>query len=241
MRSEKINQFKYKGISSADMGIIITQSPNIESAERDEEYISVPGKSGDVINDNGRFKNITVSYEAALLSDDRPLDLMARKIKAWLQGETGYFKLTDTYDPNYFRMAAYSGSIDIEDKIRKIGITTLNFNCKPFKYRIDGENDIEITKATTLYNPEEWESLPYIKIVGSGAVTLHINNNSFYISAIDDYIEINSELQSAYKSNTLQNSKINFATFPTLSAGTNNISWVGSVSKIIIKARWCCI
>lgn len=241
MRSEKLNQFKYKGISSADMGIIITQSPNIGSAERDEEYISVPGKSGDVINDNGRFKNITVSYDVNLLSDERPLDLMARKIKAWLQGETGYFKLTDTYDPNYYRMAAYSGSIDIEDKMRKIGITTLNFNCKPFKYRIDGENDIEITKATTLYNPEEWESLPYIKIIGTGAVTLHINNNSFYISTIDDYIEINSELQSAYKGNTLQNSKINFATFPTLCPGTNNISWVGSVSKIIIKARWCCI
>ena len=241
MRSEKLNQFKYKGISSADMGIIITQSPNIGSAERDEEYISVPGKSGDIINDNGRFKNITVSYDVNLLSDERPLDLMARKIKAWLQGETGYFKLTDTYDPNYYRMAAYSGSIDIEDKMRKIGITTLNFNCKPFKYRIDGENDIEITKATTLYNPEEWESLPYIKIIGTGAVTLHINNNSFYISTIDDYIEINSELQSAYKGNTLQNSKINFATFPTLCPGTNNISWVGSVSKIIIKARWCCI
>lgn len=92
MRSEKINQFKYKGISSADMGIIITQSPNIGSAERDEEYISVPGKSGDVINDNGRFKNITVSYDVNLLSDERPLDLMARKIKAWLQGETGYFQ-----------------------------------------------------------------------------------------------------------------------------------------------------
>lgn len=241
MINEKINQFKYKGISSADMGIIVTQSPNITSAERDEEYISIPGKSGDVINDNGRFKNITVSYDVALLSDERPLDLTARKIKAWLQSETGYFKLTDTYDPNYYRMAAYSGSIDIEDKVHKIGITKLNFNCKPFKYRIDGENDIEITKATTLYNPEEWESLPYIKIIGTGAVTLHINNNSFYISAIDDYIEINSELQSAYKGNTLQNSKINFTTFPTLSAGTNNISWVGSVSKIIIKARWCCI
>lgn len=241
MRSEKINQFKYKGISSADMGIIITQSPNIGSAERDEEYISVPGKSGDVINDNGRFKNITVSYDVNLLSDERPLDLMARKIKAWLQGETGYFKLTDTYDPNYYRMAAYSGSIDIEDKVHKIGITTLNFNCKPFKYRIDGENDIEVTKATTLYNPEEWESLPYIKIIGSGAVTLHINNNSFYISSVDEYIEIDSELQSAYKGAVLQNSKINFATFPVLSEGTNNISWVGNVSKIIIKPRWCSI
>lgn len=241
MRSEKINQFKYKGISSADMGIIITQSPNIGSAERDEEYISVPGKSGDVINDNGRFKNITVSYDVNLLSDERPLDLMARKIKAWLQGETGYFKLTDTYDPNYYRMAAYSGSIDIEDKVHKIGITTLNFNCKPFKYRIDGENDIEITKATTLYNPEEWESLPYIKIIGSGAVTLHINNNSFYISSVDEYIEIDSELQSAYKGAVLQNSKINFATFPVLSEGANNIYWVGNVSKIIIKPRWCSI
>lgn len=238
---EKINRFTYKGISSADMGIIITRSPNITSAERDEELISVPGKSGDVIIDNGRFGNVNVSYEVNLLSDEIPLDLMARKIKAWLQGKAGYFKLTDTYDPNYYRMAAYSGSIDIEDKVRKIGITTLNFNCKPLKYRIDGENNIEITKKATLYNPEEWESFPYLKIMGDGAVTLYINNNSFYISAIDEYVELDSELQSAYKGNILQNSKINFANFPAFSVGANNISWVGNVSKIIIKARWRCL
>ena len=241
MMSEEINKFKYKGISSADMGLIITQAPHITSPKRDEEFVGVPGRSGDVIVDNGRFENTTVSYDVAMLSDERPLELMARKIKAWLQGETGYFKLTDTYDPNYYRMAAYSGNIDIEDKVRKIGITTLNFNCKPFKYRTDGENSIVLTASATIYNPEEWQSLPYIKIVGTGAITLSVNNNSFYISSIDEYIEIDSELQSAYKGAVLQNSKINFATFPVLSEGTNNISWVGNVSKIIIKPRWCSI
>ena len=241
MMSEEINKFKYKGISSADMGFIITQAPHITSPKRDEEFVSVPGRSGDVIVDNGRFENTTVSYDVAMLSDERPLELIARKIKAWLQGETGYFKLTDTYDPNYYRMAAYSGNIDIEDKVRKIGITTLNFNCKPFKYRTDGENGIVLTASATIYNPEEWQSLPYIKIVGTGAITLHINNNSFYISSVDEYIEIDSELQSAYKGAVLQNSKINFATFPVLSERANNIYWVGNVSKIIIKPRWCSI
>ena len=62
MRSEKINQFKYKGISSADMGIIITQSPNIGSAERDEEYISLPGKrSLSIMKSSGNGSHLIIS------------------------------------------------------------------------------------------------------------------------------------------------------------------------------------
>lgn len=241
MIDEHINRFIFNGKSSYDMGLIITETPHITSPERDVEFISVPGKDGDVINDNGKFNNISVTYPVNLISDERPLDLMAKKIKAWLQSEVGYFILTDTYDPLYYRKAAYTAALDIEDKVKKIGISAVTFNCKPFKYRKDGDNEIEITAPTTLYNPEAWKSQPYIKIYGSGAVTLQINNNSFYISAINEYIEIDSELQSAFKAATLQNSKISFSTFPSFGAGANSVSWVGNVSKIIIKARWCSI
>ena len=99
MINEHINRFIFNGKSSYDMGLIITETPHITSPERDVEFISVPGKDGDVINDNGKFKNVSVTYPVNLISDERPLDLMARKIKAWLQSEVGYFTLTDTYDP----------------------------------------------------------------------------------------------------------------------------------------------
>ncbi len=239
--NENINKFIFNGVSSADMGIIIAERPHITSPQRDIEYISVPGRSGDIINDNERFNNAEISYNVNIIADERPLNLMARKIKSWLQGRSGYFRLTDTYDLLYYRLAAYSSALDIEDKVNKIGITTITFNCKPFKYRIDGEREIALAAPTTLYNPEEWPSAPDIKKYGAGAVTLQINNNSFYVSNVDEYIEIDSELQSAFKGTTLQNSKISFATFPRLSPGANHISWVGNVSKITIKARWCCI
>lgn len=239
MRNERINQFRFKGISSADMGIIITNPPKITGAERDEEFISVPGRSGDIICDNGRFGNTSITYETALLSDDRPLDLIAKKIKAWLQGQSGYYRLSDTYDPNYYRMAAYSGKIDIEDKMQKIGLTTLQFSCKPFKYRTDGENAFEITTASALYNPEEWESLPYIKIIGNGDITLSINNNSYGFTDVSEYIEIDSEIQNCCKGTALQNSKTSFISFPKLSPGRNEFAFTGNVSKIIVVPRWC--
>lgn len=241
MIRENTNRFIFRNVSSADMGLIITETPHITSPERDVEFISVPGKDGDVINDNGKFKNVSVTYPVNLISDERPLDLMARKIKAWLQSEVGYFTLTDTYDPLYYRKAAYVAALDIEDKVKKIGISSITFNCKPFKYRKDGDRETVITQPTTLYNPEAWKSQPCIRIYGTGAVTLQINNNSFFISDIDEYIEIDSELQSAFKAATLQNNKISFSTFPSFGAGANSVSWVGDVSKIIIKTRWCCI
>lgn len=236
-----VNKFTYRGVSSADMGLIITGTPHIVSPERDVEFISVPGRSGDVIKDNRRFKNTPITYPVSLITDGEPIELMASKIKAWLQSEVGYFRLEDTYDPLYYRMAAYNGSLDIEDKARKIGITSISFNCKPFKYRHDGDRLTEIAQATTIKNPEAWESLPHITIYGSGAVTLLVNNRSFYISDINEYIEIDSELQSAFKGMTLQNDKINFSEFPSFKAGKNTLSWVGDVSKVIIKPRWCCI
>lgn len=144
------------------------------------------GRNGDIVTDNKRFKNIDATYKVAAASDTFSPEQTARKIKHWLQGEAGYFVLSDTYDPNYFRYACYYGKIDIENKLRLLGKATLKFNCKPFRYRIDGQREIRMTETGRIYNPEDWESAPYIKIVGSGDITLSINDASFAFRGIDD-------------------------------------------------------
>ena len=51
----------YLGTDSAEnYGIIMTAPPDHVIAERDIERKEVPWRSGDVIIDNGRYKNITV-------------------------------------------------------------------------------------------------------------------------------------------------------------------------------------
>lgn len=239
---EGINQFSYNGERSYDdMGLIITETPAFSSPERDITFTSVSGRNGDIVTDNKRFKNIDATYKVAAASDDFSPEQTARKIKHWLQGEVGYFVLTDTYDPNYFRYACFSGKVDIENKLLLLGKATLKFNCKPFRYRIDGRQEIRIAEPGQVYNPEDWESAPYIKIVGSGDITLSINNASFAFRGVDGYIEVDSEMQMAYKGTELQNDKTTFLTPPALLPGQNNISFLGAVEEIIIIPRWCCL
>lgn len=150
MITDYINHFTFNGYNSySDMGMIITETPAFPSPERDMSFISIPGRSGDIIKDNGRFKNVTISYKMAVLGEDKALDLMIKNIKAWLFAGTNYFKLSDTYTPGYYRYAAVNNAISFEQKMRLIGLGTIRFNCKPFMYLTCGDEITTFTAAGT--------------------------------------------------------------------------------------------
>ncbi|MBO5023580.1 MAG: phage tail family protein [Clostridia bacterium] len=237
-----INHFTFNGYNSySDMGMIITETPVFPSPERDVDFVSIPGRSGDIIKDNGRFKNITVPYKMAFWKDGTPLSTLINNIKAMLLSEAGYFKLCDTYHPGYFRYAAVSGSVSFARKMELIGSGTIRFNCKPFLYRDDGEEITSFTSAGTLENPEAFPSKPYIKITGSGNITMIVNNASFVFKDVEEYIEIDSEMMIAHKGTLSANVKMYTQNFPELLPGENSISWNGNVTSVEIKPRWCTV
>ncbi len=231
----------FKNSSSIEHNLYITGKGSYKGAARDISYQSIPGRSGDLIIDNGRYNNITIPYELALLTPERDFAEMSHIIKAWLLAEPGYFKLWDSYDESYYRLASYSSEADIEQELRDLGKLSVSFECKPFKYSFEGQRAVTLTAAESLYNAEEYNSNPYIKITGSGNITLSINNSSFYFTSVDGYIEIDSEIMNAYKGAERQNNKMTTPEFPTLAPGANAISWAGSVSSVEIVPRWCCL
>lgn len=117
-----LNQFTYNGKRSYDdFCLIITETPPFVFAERDVEFTSVSGRSGDIITDNGRYKNVQKEYKVTALTDTYPLPLLVQKVAAWLETTANYGILTDTYDPNYFRYACYTGKISFFRQIVKTG------------------------------------------------------------------------------------------------------------------------
>ena len=78
---------------------------------------------------------------------------------------------------------------------------------------------------------------PYIKVNGSGIITLTLNNKSIVLKDIQEYIELDCELEEAYKNNLNCNSKVECEDFPVLIPGINNISWTGNVSNIQMMYR----
>ena len=57
-------------------------------------------------------------------------------------------------------------------------------------------------------------------------------------SGISSYVEVDSELMSAYKGETLCNDKILFTRFPELEPGENMIQVSTGISKVEIIPRW---
>lgn len=244
-----MTSFTYNGRSSAEFGLHIEKKDVFSAPEYAAEFISIPGRSGDIINPNRRFANIKVSY-TVFLARKNVVTLASdlRDIKGWLYSEPDrYHELTDSYDAEYFRYGVISGSLDIEEQLNKVGSFTVTFNCKPFKYSFAGQQTMaEGNPRLTVTNPTTFDSRPYIKIYGSGTVQLMImpdgqGTTTWVISDVDEYIEIDSELMNCFKDTTLKNDTVTGDGFPMLKPGTTTIACAGNVQRIEVIPRWCCL
>lgn len=230
----------FAGKQSKDYGLFISGSGTYNAPERDVTAVSVPGRNGDLILDNGRWYNISVSYPAFIV---RNFNENAETIRAWIAGAIGYQQLEDDYHPDFYRLARYSGNIDWDMAALNIaGQTTLTFDCKPQRFLKLGETPIKIESATTLTN--NWQtSLPLITIWGEGAAGITINGETVQISNIPTNIVLDCDLQNAYSVSGLQNLN-NLITLPpsgnflSLIHGDNEISFSGGVTRIEIIPRW---
>ena len=244
-----MTSFTYNGRSSADFGLHIEKKDVFSAPEYDAEFISIPGRSGDIINPNCRFSNIKVTYTVFLArKNTAALASVLRDIKGWLYSEPGrYHELTDSYDAEHFRYGVISGSLDIEEQLNKIGSFTVTFNCKPFKYSFAGQQTIaDGNPRLTVTNPTAFDSRPYIKIYGSGTVRLMIQpegqgTSAWVLSGVDEYIEIDSELMNCYKDTVLQNDAVTGEGFPVLKPGGNSIACAGNVRRVEVVPRWRCL
>lgn len=245
------------GISSEDVGVVVERFPNQPGPARRLETVQIPGRNGDLIIDSGAYDNYTQEYEVYFHAGINRTPHAARKVRAWLAASTSYQRLEDSYDPEYFRMAYYAGPSDIENIMNEFGRMTISFVCKPQRWRKDGENIVTLEgkpegtdthKGITLYNFEQFASLPYIKVYGSekGEILVrHFDENGVQdkdskltFKDINGYVEIDSETQNAYRGTLNVNDTVSITEFPQLFPGENWISYNSGIDKIEIKPRW---
>ena len=158
-------------------------------------------------------------------------------VREWLQTATGYQRLEDSYDPEFYRLAYFSGPAEIENIMNQYGRMTISFMCKPQRWRKDGETPLLLTASQTIYN-ELFPALPLIKINGTGAGNLYVGGYTVEILSLDEYVMLDSDTQNAYKGTLNKNSTISAPEFPVLQSGDNVVDWDGNITSIEITPRW---
>ena len=242
--------FTFGSIKSDDYDIYISGSGTHNAPEEDVSRIEIPGRNGDLLIRKNRFKNIEVVYPAfTFASNAEGYAEKIREIRNALKSQTGYQRLQDTYHPDEFRMASFIAAIETSDTaVLRAGSFDLAFDCKPQRFLLEGENEIEYSNtggSTANYkivNPSRFPSKPLLKVTGYG--TLGIGSYNIAITGTaGQVLYIDCDIMECYSSTggilTPQNGKITVsAGFPELVGGDNNIQMPSTITALTITPRW---
>lgn len=173
----------FDGETAASFGVQILGKGTFNAPKRDVEMIAIPGRSGDLALDKGRFENIEVKYPARLIADST--EDFADAISAFrnfLCSRKGYCRLSDDYNPDEYRMAVYSRGLEADVDVLKAGKFDIVFDCKPQRWLNTGEEAVTVASGDTLTNPTLFESSPLLRIHGYGTV----NFNGYEIELVNE-------------------------------------------------------
>lgn len=173
--------FSYDGRTLAEFGAVISDIPRYEIALRDFESVSVPGKSGDILLDHKRFKNIQKQYKIAHIPtfSDLTDDEFMAAITAWLLPSGTYKEFRDSFNPGYFLRAVCTSVSSAMVELTGATTCTVTFNCEPFWRSDSGSVPVSLqdssgTVTWYYHNPEAFSAEPVIKIEGNGDFQLTV-------------------------------------------------------------------
>lgn len=233
----------FNGIPSTNYGIHVETPPVYATPERDYGVVHIPGRNGDLVIDNGSYKNVTRKYSISVGEIDGNFTTLAAGVSEWLHSASGYARLEDSYESDYFRLAYYVADAEMENLFHQAGKMSIEFNCKPARFLKAGERAVPFTTAGSISNPTFQKSFPKLTVVVSGSGTLTIGDQTITISGLtgSTRMVIDSELQDVYEEGSLTNlnSKVSFSDgFPLLSPGVNTITFTGSITSVEVIPRW---
>lgn len=167
--------FVYNGESSKTYGVYITDGAFYSAPMRDTTRVEIPGRNGAFLQDHGRFKNIQVVYRCTLYTEAETdfISGMA-DVRAWLCSVKGYARLTDDFNPNEYRMAAFVDGIGVSNIRPEVGTFDITFDAKPQRFLTSGETAQSIeTSGDTITNPTNFSSRPLLEVNGYGKIGIN--------------------------------------------------------------------
>lgn len=192
----------FNGISSEDLGIRIASPPSYSCPQKNRSSTQLLGRDGDIIIDYGTYNNVSRSYVMSLPIDEGEYTYYASKISGWLNGPSGYSRLEDSYEPEYYRMAIMTKELTFTNVNDSAIAFEVEFECKPQRFFKYGENYVLLCSASKaensysftinnkLKNPTSFSAKPLYRITTSNeqkpySIKIrHTKKNGLYYDAV---------------------------------------------------------
>lgn len=226
------NYFIFGNFDSRDFGVFTIREGVYNAPNRAYKQVSIPGRNGDLMIDQGRMENIDVKYPCLIY---RGFDSNLAGLRSALLSQHGYVRIVDSFHPDEYRLGVYMDELSvIPTTLGDGGTFDVVFYCKPQRFLISGETAVT---GASIENPTLFPSKPLIRVTGYG--TLSVGDYSLTIQQhSQSYIDIDSDIEDCYCGTVNMNQYVSLEDFPELEPGANGITQDSTITAVQITPRW---
>lgn len=226
----------YNGFTGKEMGILISERPQIPSPREIIDSYDVPGRDGPLIVHTGNYEDIVITFDMGFKVKKELWGKQFRRCRGWLLNDNTH-KLKFSDDADFFYYVKYVEINDCERSARKYGHFSVDFHCEGYQYDVCGEIETACRDMINFYNV----SHPIYYIFGEGICTLNVNGKQFRVNVGQNAV-IDTERMIAYrKDGTLINTEVTGDYKDLwLIEGENTLNATNGFS-VTIKPRWRCV
>ena len=225
--------FEWNGKRCTEYGIHVLEQPPLTLPNERATFVDVPGRSGSltVLEGDAVYDDLVLTAQCIVENTERYAE-----IAAYLKGSG---KVTFANRPEGYYEARIINQIPFEKILRGNPhlAFAVNFRCKPFWYPKEVAPVTLTQSGSFISNPGSVFAEPVITVYGNGNITLMVGMTITELEDIAGNITLNTPLMEAYSGTASMNGAVS-GEFPTLLPGQNAISWMGSVSSVVIEPYW---
>ena len=165
-----LSTLSFDSVSLESWGLYITDAGVYEAPQLDYTSYQIPGRSGDLIVYNGRYRNILVRYPCVIPDN---FDENFQKVRYTILSRPRYCEIRDGFFPDRFRMGIYRSGLNPTTKVdRNSGYFDIVFDCAPQWWLDEGQVAQVMQNGGTISNPTMYDAKPILRIGGNGEVTI---------------------------------------------------------------------
>lgn len=232
----------FKGIRNDDVGARLIKMPTRQETALRGTKQTLPGRDGILLVPTG-YKEITIKQDMIVPDNE---DMPA--VREWLSG-SGDLVFGDF--PEYAYDAMIISPFNMSSPMQRLEGQkfTVTFTCQPFRHLVK-EKTIELTSGRVFNGQGDVNSMPLIKVEGSGSETLIVNGRSMILTLTSDVpLYIDCDAGTAY---TMNNATLVFAGDQVIieddwfelypksrdTSGWNNVNFTSGITKVTLTPRW---
>lgn len=233
--TEPMDVIEFNGVTSSSLGIIVDGYYAKGTPQRRISTVTVPGKNGTVVEDEGAFENSTQEYTLYWLPDKTTDSAVLN----WLR-QDGYYDWKHSSMPDYIQKARAILSSQINNYRDCYHELTVTFSLKPEMYLVSGMETVTLTGSQKFRNPTPHEAKPKITVYGNtdSPSKITVGNQVLTVNLIEECLVLDCELQEAYKGAVNKNNTVS-GEFPVFPGGAvSEVLFTGGITKVEIQPRW---